>query len=146
MGWGRRFNSGDYSVRAAGIYQFRPDLFPAATHDSVNSFRERILTHVSDPRQRAIIASNLSTEVPRTADNIGKNWPEYMFESMPSIAAITMLTKLQSDVRTAEGEVLRGLVANMRRSGPIGTGPGSLASAASVPGGRYYTYPSSFPH
>ena len=81
--------------------------------NSVNSFRERILTHVSDPRQRAIIASNLSTEVPRTADNIGKNWPEYMFESMPSIAAITMLTKLQSDVRTAEGEVLRGLVANI---------------------------------
>lgn len=31
--------------------------------NSVNSFRERILTHVSDPRQRAIIASNLSTEV-----------------------------------------------------------------------------------
>lgn len=84
-----------------------------ALFNSVNSFRRRILSHVSDPRQRAIIASNLSTDVPRTEDNIGKNWQEYMFESMPSIAAVTMLTKLQSDVRTAEGEVLRGLVANI---------------------------------
>lgn len=84
-----------------------------ALFNSVNSFRDRILSHVTDPRQRAIIASNLNTDVPRTEDNIGKNWQEYMFESMPSIAAVTMLTKLQSDVRTAEGEVLRGLMANI---------------------------------
>lgn len=82
-------------------------------YDNVNSFRNRILAHVHDPRQRAIISSNLSTEVPRTEDYMGKDWQEYMFESMPAIAAVTMLTKLQSDVRTAEGEVLRGLVANI---------------------------------
>lgn len=36
-----------------------------------------------------------------------------MFESMPSIAAITMLNKLQHDVRAAEGEVLHNLIANI---------------------------------
>ncbi len=36
-----------------------------------------------------------------------------MFEAMPSIAAVTMLTKLQSDVRQAEGEVLHSLIANI---------------------------------
>ncbi len=80
---------------------------------SINSFRERILTFVTDQRQAAIIASNLSTEVPKKSDNIGKNWQEYMFESMPSIAAVTMLTKLQSDVRQAESEVLHDLVSNI---------------------------------
>lgn len=80
---------------------------------SINSFRQRILQFVTDKRQAAIIASNLSTDVPQKPDNIGKNWAEYMFESMPSIAAVTMLTKLQHDVRSAEGEVLHGLVANI---------------------------------
>lgn len=81
--------------------------------NSINSYRERILTYVADPRQRALIASNLSTDVPRKPDNIGKSWAEYMFESMPSIAAVTMLTKLQSDVRKAESEVLHDLIANI---------------------------------
>lgn len=79
----------------------------------INTFREFITGYVADPRQRAIIASNLSTDVPQKGDNVGKNWQEYMFESMPSIAAVTMLSKLQSDVRKAENEVLHTLVSNI---------------------------------
>ena len=82
-------------------------------YNSVNQYRERILRNVSDKRQHAIIASNLSTEVPQTGENKGKTWEEYMFESMPSVAAVTMLTKLQSDVRNAEGEVLHSLISNI---------------------------------
>ena len=81
--------------------------------NSINTYRERILKHVSDPRQRAIIESNLSTEVPQTPDEKRKTWEEYMFEAMPSVAAVTMLTKLQSDVRNAEGEVLHSLISNI---------------------------------
>ena len=36
-----------------------------------------------------------------------------MFEDMPVAAAVTLLTKLQSDVRYAEGEVLHTLVSNI---------------------------------
>ena len=36
-----------------------------------------------------------------------------MFEDMPVAAAVTLLSKLQSDVRYAEGEVLHSLVANI---------------------------------
>lgn len=79
----------------------------------INAYREFITAYVTDPRQRAIIASNLSTDVPQKGDNIGKNWQEYMFEAMPSIAAVTMLSKLQSDVRKAENEVLHTLVSNI---------------------------------
>ena len=81
--------------------------------DAINLFRERILTMVTDERQKAIIASNLTTTLPQNARTMGKNWQEYMFEDMPVAAAVTLLTKLQSDVRYAEGEVLHTLVANI---------------------------------
>ncbi len=79
--------------------------------NAINSYRERILKFVTDPVQRKIIASNLSTNVPNPSLN--KNWEEYMFEDMPTAAAVTLLSKLQSDVRYAEGEVLHTLVANV---------------------------------
>ena len=82
-----------------------------AIYNAINSFRERMLTMVTDEKQKAIIASNLTTEVPHNA--LGKNWQEYMFESMPAAAAVTLLSKLQSDVRYAEGEVLHTLVQNI---------------------------------
>ena len=81
--------------------------------DAINSFRQRILTMISDPTQRSIISSNLSTQLPKDAVAMGKNWQEYMFENMPVAAAVTLLSKLQSDVRYAEGEVLHTLVANI---------------------------------
>ena len=80
-------------------------------YDAINSFRERMLKMVTDEKQKQIIASNLTTEVPKRA--MGKNWQEYMFESMPAAAAVTLLSKLQSDVRYAEGEVLHTLVQNI---------------------------------
>ncbi len=81
---------------------------------AINSYRERILKMISDPAQKKIIANNLSTAIPKNAKNVlGKNWQEYMFENMPVAAAVTLLSKLQSDVRYAEGEVLHTLVSNI---------------------------------
>ena len=80
-------------------------------YNAINSYRSRILQFVTDPQQKKIIASNLSTIVPK--HSMGKNWEEYMFENMPVAAAVTLLSKLQSDVRYAEGEVLHSLVANV---------------------------------
>lgn len=82
-------------------------------YDAINQYRARILSMVSDPQQREIISGNLTTEVPKGAATMGKNWQEYLFENIPVAAAITLLTKLQSDVRYAEGEVLHTLVANI---------------------------------
>ncbi len=82
-------------------------------YTAINSFRERILSMVTEPNQRAMITSNLSTSLPKNAHAMGKNWQEYMFEDMPVAAAVTLLSKLQSDVRYAEGEVLHTLVSNI---------------------------------
>ena len=82
-------------------------------YDAINNYREKILEMVTDPTQREIISNNFSTEVPLKAGALGKNWQEYNYENMPVAAAITLLTKLQNDVRYAEGEVLHTLVNNI---------------------------------
>ena len=82
-------------------------------YNAVNRYKKAILTMVVDSTQRRIISSNLSTTVPRRATTIGKNWQEYIFENTPVAAAVTLLTKLQNDIRYAEGEVLHTLVKNI---------------------------------
>ena len=82
-------------------------------YEAINSFRRNMLAMVSDAHQRQIIESNLSTNVPKNVNTLGKNWQEYMFEDMPVAGAVTLLSKLQSDVRYAEGEVLHTLVSNI---------------------------------
>ena len=81
--------------------------------NAINSYRKQIIAMVADPAQQAIINGNLSTELPKNALSMGKNWQEYMFENMPVAAAVTLLSKLQSDVRYAEGVVLHKLVTNI---------------------------------
>lgn len=80
---------------------------------SVNNYRDQIIKMVSDKQKREIISSNFSTEVPLKGKALGKNWQEYLFENTPTAAAVTLLTKLQSDVRYAEGEVLHNLISNV---------------------------------
>lgn len=82
-------------------------------YDAINAYRSAMLEMVTDYKQKKLIASNLTTEIPKDATAMGKNWQEYMFESMPTAAAVTLLSKLQNDVRYAEGAVLHTLVSNI---------------------------------
>lgn len=82
-------------------------------YNAIVKYREEIVSMITDSVQREIIMSNFSTEIPKRDISLLKNWQEYNFESMPAIAAITMLTKLQNDVRYAEGEVLHTLARNI---------------------------------
>lgn len=84
-----------------------------ALYDAINSFRTRILAMTDDKAQRVVIESNLLTDIPNNANAMGKNWQEYMFEDMPVAGAITLLSKLQGDIRYAEGEVLHSLASNV---------------------------------
>ncbi|MBQ0095534.1 MAG: gliding motility protein GldM [Bacteroidaceae bacterium] len=81
--------------------------------NAINSYRDHILAMVDDETQSEIIKANFSTQVPLKVGSLGKNWQEYNFENMPVAAAVTLLTKLQNDVRYAEGEVLHTLVKNI---------------------------------
>ena len=79
----------------------------------IEDFRYRAVNMLNDDRLKKIITDNLNTEVSPKAKALGKNWQEYMFEQMPVAAAVTLLSKLQNDVRYAEGEILHTLVSNI---------------------------------
>lgn len=85
----------------------------AMLREAIDSYRQRILKMVTDDHQRKIISDNLSTSISGRKNPLNKNWEEYMFEGMPVAAAVTILSKLQNDVRYAEGEVLHTLVSNI---------------------------------
>lgn len=105
---------GQENLEAAAHVMLAPGIGKGGQlYDAINNYRANILEMISDTAQQRIIGSNFSTEVPHTAKNLGKNWQEYMFESTPVVAAITLLTKIQNDVRYAEGEVLHKLVSNI---------------------------------
>ncbi|MDO5761191.1 MAG: gliding motility protein GldM [Bacteroidales bacterium] len=80
---------------------------------AIEAYREDITAMINNDNQKRIIQSNLTTDVPQKAKLMGRNWQEHLFENTPVAAAITLLTKLQTDVRQAEGEMLHQLVANI---------------------------------
>jgi gliding motility-associated protein GldM len=85
----------------------------AKLKSEINGYREYVISMVSNPSIQEIISSNLSTEPSRKAKENKQTWEESMFWQMPVAAAVTLLTKLQNDIRYAEGEVLSDLVKNI---------------------------------
>ena len=81
----------------------------ARLYKAINSYRDFMAGLVDDQMHKDMIANCLSTELPEGNNVLNKNWQEYHFESMPAIAAITLLTKIQHDVRYVEGEVIHML-------------------------------------
>ena len=81
----------------------------ARLYKAINSYRDFMADLVDDQMHKDMIANCLSTELPEGSNVLNKNWQEYHFESMPAIAAITLLTKIQNDVRYVEGEVIHML-------------------------------------
>ncbi|MDR0799761.1 MAG: gliding motility protein GldM [Dysgonamonadaceae bacterium] len=79
----------------------------------IDEYREYVTSLVSNPEIKNIISSNLSTEVPEKSKLNNLKWEEAMFENMPMAAAVTILTKLQNDIRYAQGEVLGDLLKNV---------------------------------
>ena len=74
--------------------------------ERIEAFRTEMANLVIDPAKMEIIESVLDMEMPSAN---GRNWETVLFDNMPVAAAITILTKLQSDVRYVEGEVLSSL-------------------------------------
>ncbi len=80
----------------------------------IDSYRAYVNSLISDEGQRNNIEKVLSTVPYKVKNSISqKSWEESQFENMPAIAAITILTKLQNDIRYAEGEVLNSFIANV---------------------------------
>lgn len=80
----------------------------------IESYRDYVLSQITDTMKRRNISEALSTAPVAVKGNMmKKSWEEAKFDNQPVVAAITLLTKLQSDIRYAEGEVLASLLDNV---------------------------------
>ncbi|MDE7411012.1 MAG: gliding motility protein GldM [Paramuribaculum sp.] len=78
---------------------------------NVDRYREYIKEIVLDSVKSESIEASLSTAASkREGLGMTRNWEDEKFDSQPVVAAITLLTKLQNDVRYAEGEALTTLL------------------------------------
>lgn len=80
--------------------------------NSIDTYRTYLGKVVTDTARYHNIRIALSTEN-RSTDNVNKTWEESMFDNMPVVAAITLLTKVQNDLLYAEGETLDYLLDNL---------------------------------
>ncbi len=80
----------------------------AKLRESIEAFRTYTTQMVRSDSRREHISEMLSTEGAG-----GLSWEQQIFENIPTIASLTMLTKLQSDIRSVEGDVLSDLVQNI---------------------------------
>lgn len=76
---------------------------------AIDTYRDSVVQLVTDPSRRTIIEKNLSTQ----SRSRNKSWEASLFEQMPLAAAITMLTKIENDIRSSEGEALANILHNV---------------------------------
>ena len=76
---------------------------------AIDSYRQTVTGLIHDSGRREVIENNLST-IPSERSGSRKNWEESLFEKMPVSAAVTILSKIQNDVRSSEGEALSSLL------------------------------------
>lgn len=98
---------------AASIVMLNPSsLRGAALRQGIDRYRDMIVNIIPDSVRRASVEASLSTK-PTHKDGtlVAQNWEEAKFDNQPMVAAITLLTKLQNDVRYAEGEALLSIAA-----------------------------------
>lgn len=81
--------------------------------EAIDSYRSMMGEMVEDSAKTRVLEASLSTTPPHKAGINTRTWEEALFENMPVAAAVTLLTKLQSDIRYAEGEVLNNLLSSV---------------------------------
>lgn len=80
----------------------------------IDDYREYIVKMIPDSAKRMAVAEMLSTTVKNRPGTVGTlKWEEKMFDNMPVVAAITLLTKLQNDIKQAESEALTNLITSV---------------------------------
>ena len=82
--------------------------------EEIEAYRKFVLPLITDPDKRKAVAEMLSLKVTPPPGTVGPvTWENRMFDNMPVVAAITLLTKLQNDVRQAESEAMGNLISSV---------------------------------
>jgi gliding motility-associated protein GldM len=82
-----------------------------ALKEAINRYRESLLSLVdtSNTQLIAAIKKTLDTSPPPKKEGSTPSWEESKFEGYPLIAVITLMSKIQSDIRNAESDVINNL-------------------------------------
>lgn len=102
-------------LEAAAVTMLNPSTMQGRKlREQVDAYREYIVKLIPDSAKRAAVNEMLSTKVaPQPGIAVDTSWEQRMFENMPAVAAVTLLTKLQNDIRQAESEALGNLITNV---------------------------------
>ncbi len=66
----------------------------------LEAYRSYVTSLIADTAKKASVIEMLSTKVSNRRGEVGTvSWEGKMFDNMPSVAAVTLLTKLQNDIR-----------------------------------------------
>ena len=111
---------GDYNdlqnnddLEAAAVTMLNPaSMKGKKLREQIDAYRNYVVELIADSTKKAAVTEMLSTEIARRPDGPA-SWEQKMFDSMPAVAAVTMLTKLQNDIRQAESEALGNLITNV---------------------------------
>lgn len=100
------------NLDAASVVMLSPiDKEGENLRNKILQYKDMLTSMVADNDRRTIIEKSLDIS-PQGASKSGdnNNWEESLFYNMPVSAAVTILTKLQNDIRMSEGEVLNSLL------------------------------------
>jgi len=102
---------------------------------ALEAYKEYLLTLISENAVdvRETIKSSLNTDDPQPKQGEILRWQDEHFEDVPLIAAVTMLSKLQSDVRNAESDALRYLYSQIE----AGSFSFNLLESVVIPSSNY---------
>ena len=81
--------------------------------ERIESYRSNMSYFVGDLGKKDMFDIILNTETPPKAGIIAQSWEHALFENMPAAASVTLLTKIQNDIRFVEGETLSQLLTNV---------------------------------
>lgn len=102
-------------LEAAAVIMLAPGSENGANlRNHIDTYREYISAFIPDTLKRANIAHILSTEpILKKGTLTPQLWEEAKFDQQPVVAAVTLLTKLQSDILYAEGEALTTILSQV---------------------------------
>lgn len=113
---------GDYSklinlddLEAAAAVMLDPlSLRGKKLRESIEQYRSYVVELIPDADKKKAVESILSTKTtPMAGVAVQPSWEQRQFETQPAIAAITLLTKMQGDLLSAESEAMANLITNV---------------------------------
>ncbi len=78
--------------------------------DAYRTYLSKVVSDTTEFHNIAVALNTKNTYVNPANEGVVKSWEETMFDGMPVMAAVTLLTKVQSDLLYAEGQALNHIL------------------------------------